>query len=447
MRLISAKRFSSKSSEGCRAPGMGQRILESLGASRSEALHASAGKDGVEDRFRRLRQFFSRREDTVFSKFQTGKMAAVAGGVVVVFVVLYLSTWYPEPQKEDVQGAIGQREVYREAQMTASDVTADAGAGGASLEGFVNFLKSPEFKAMSRKPAFKQMAGNHEAFSQLLDNKVFASLVNQSSTHGSQELLSIIAGTLTNRSEALNNLFNNQQFANTLGLCSNFGELKASPEMQSLVNSNQELANLFSNQQFLNAMDNSAFFSFMKQNAKNMADLSNMIQNAAFGFIYSNVRDSSELFSNPAFGNLINQNMFGALSQVQALHGNQAFANLVNDNAFLSLLNNPDFKSLSTNADFQQFVKDAASQGSQFQPNAALVNQAQYHGLSNQPAFQNLLNNASFASVIQNASFGILVSQNNFGSLVFNQSFISNAQSSQSLHNLVNQSQVLNTVF
>lgn len=383
----------------------------------------------------------------MFGKFLTRKLAAVVGGLVVVLAVLYLSRLYPPPQKEDVQGAIGQREVYREAQMTPGDVTADVGAGGASLEGFLHFLRSPEFKSMSQKSAFKEMAGHHEAFSELIGNKVFASLVNQTMRQGSQEQLSRVAGVLTNHSQALSKLSRHREFANALGRCSSFSELRDSPEIQSLVNSDPELANLFSNQQFADVMNDVVFFSLLRKNAPNLNELSSMIQNAAFGVLFTNPQGSLELFGNPAFSNLVNQNMFGIFSQIQALQGNQAFLNLVGDSSFLSLMNSPDFHSLATNADFQQFVKDAGSQGSRSQSLVDLANQSQYRVLFNQPAFQNLLNNASFASVIRSADFGTLISQNNFGSLVFNQDFIANAQNSQSLSNLVNQSQQLNITF
>ena len=64
------------------------------------------------------------------SKFQTKKLALVAAGAfIVVLGVLYFSFMYPPVPKEDVQGAIGKRDVYRETNMTEKDVTANSGAG------------------------------------------------------------------------------------------------------------------------------------------------------------------------------------------------------------------------------------------------------------------------------------------------------------------------------
>jgi len=394
-----------------------------------------------------------KREVRVSSKFQTKKLALVAAGVLIVVLgVVYFSYLYPPVQKEDVQGAIGKRDVYRETNMTEKDVTANSGPGGPSSAGLFEFLKSPEFKALANDSNYQNMVKNQAAFSQLVNNSSFHAACSQILANrgsGLANSLSLLVSSGLSQNNAFNQLFQNQQFQQALAASSSYQDLVHN------FSSNSAFQSLVHNSQF-NQLMNSAFYSFAHQNANSLADLSSMVNNSAFQQVAQNANGLQNLVQNSAFNSLINNQSFQLLSLVSGLQNNSAFNNLVTNSNFLGLINSSEFQGLANNSQFHQLMNDSnfhrlvmnqeqgsLANNSQFQQ---LINQAQYQSLGTDSQFQSLLHNANFVSLVNNSAFHSLVSQNQFQLFLFNQQLGTYASSAQALTGLMQQSQQLGTI-
>jgi hypothetical protein len=105
----------------------------------------------------------------------------IGAGVAAAGVLLYFSN--ARINSQHTLGAIGQREVYRDAQVNASDVKATPGTAPVATQ---VLLQSKEFKAIANNPAFAAVMSNasfqalsrNEAFLSALSNPSFAELVN-----------------------------------------------------------------------------------------------------------------------------------------------------------------------------------------------------------------------------------------------------------------------------
>ncbi len=362
-----------------------------------------------------------KREVRVSSQFQTKKFALVAAGaLIVVLGVVYFSFFYPPVQKEDVQGAIGKRDVYRETNITAKDVTANSGPGGPSYAGFVEFLKSPEFKSLANNGNYQGLVNNQAAFTQLASNNSFHALVNQVVANQGNALVNSIV-VLVSSGLAQNNNFNqliqSQQFQQAVESSSNFHELANN------LTSNTAFQSLVHNNQFTQLMNNNAFYSFVHQNANSLSELSNMVNNSAFQQLAQNANGMQNVLQNNAFNSLINNQSFQLFSLVSGLQQNNAFQSLITNSNFIELINSSEFQGLASNSQFQQLLQD--SNFHQF-----VMNQEQ-GSLANNNQFNQLINSSQYQSLTSNNNFQSLIHNNNFNSLIHNSAFQNLIQNSQ----------------
>jgi len=426
---------------------LAQRVLELTSSSQVEKPRTTAK---LEDYLK------EKREVRVSSQFRTKKIALVAAGaLVVVLGVWYLSFVYPPVDKEDVQGAIGKRDVYRETNMTAKDVTAQSGPGGPSYAGLVELLKSPEFKALASNSNYQSLVQNQAAFSQLANNNSFQALVNQMVGNQGSGLVSSLNLLLTSglvQNSAFNQLLQNQQFQQAVAASSNYQQLGQSSALQSL-SSNSAVTSLLQNSQFTQLMSNAAFYGFIHQNAQSMADLSAMVQNSAYQQLAQNSNGLQTLVQNSAFNSLIHNQSFQLLALVSGLQNNAAFHNLVTNNNFVGLINSSEFAGLASNQLFQQLLQDSnfhqvvmsqeqgLANNSQFQQ---LINSAQYQSLAANGQFQSLLQNNNFNGLLNNAQFQNLIQNNQFQLFLVHSQLASYANSA-AMQSLMQQSQELGT--
>ena len=114
----------------------------------------------------------------------------IGSGLIAAGVLIYFSNTHVSSDK--TQGAIGQRDVYRDGQVNSADVAAPGSAPVATTA----ILESSEFKSLAKNPAFQELLhsdafnGSHrKAFADLLANSEFraaaqdlrfAALVNSS---------------------------------------------------------------------------------------------------------------------------------------------------------------------------------------------------------------------------------------------------------------------------
>jgi hypothetical protein len=141
----------------------------------------------------------------------------IGGGIIAAGVLLYFGNGYINSQK--TQGAIGQRDVYRDGEVKASDVAATPGTAPVAVEAL---LKSKEFQALANNTDFKAMMGSHD-FQTLLQSGFLRQVVaasNQNATN--QNLMSALQQGFANASysrasqDALNRLSTNESFNNLL---------------------------------------------------------------------------------------------------------------------------------------------------------------------------------------------------------------------------------------
>ncbi len=397
-----------------------------------------------------------KREVRVSSKYQVKKLALVAAGVLVVVLgVVYFSFLYPPVQKEDVQGAIGKRDVYRETNMTEKDVTANSGTGGASFAGLFEFLKSPEFKALASNSNYQSLVNNGAAFSQLVNNDSFHAVCSQIQNNQGNGLVSSLSFLVQSGLSQNNNfqqLFQSQQFQQVLASCSNAQEL----QHNSILSSNAAFQSMVHNNQFNQAMENAAFYSFIHQNAHSLGDLSTMINNSAFQQLATNSNAFQNLVQNNAFNSLINNQVFQLGILASSLQNNNAFNSLVTNNNFVGLVNSSEFHALASNSTFQQLLQDSnfhqvvmnQEQGSLANNNQfnQLINSAQYQSLASNNNFQSLVHNNNFNGLIHNNAFQNMIQNNQFQLFLFNQQLGTYASSAAGLNGLMQQSQELGIV-
>ena len=93
----------------------------------------------------------------------------IGAGVIAATVLLYQTS--SRIDSRNIQGAIGKRDVYRDAQVNAADVNASPGLAPVALK---VLLESKEFKAVAKDPAFQTVMANSQ-FQELARNQAFLS--------------------------------------------------------------------------------------------------------------------------------------------------------------------------------------------------------------------------------------------------------------------------------
>jgi hypothetical protein len=103
----------------------------------------------------------------------------IGAGVLAAGAMFYLV--HSGVNSKNTQGAIGQREVYRDGQVNAADVQANPGSAPVATKAL---LESKEFKALEKNAAFQELMANHSfellarhaQFLSLLQNEAFLTL-------------------------------------------------------------------------------------------------------------------------------------------------------------------------------------------------------------------------------------------------------------------------------
>ncbi len=113
----------------------------------------------------------------------------IGSGILAAAGLIYFANGRVSSSK--TQGAIGNRDVYRDGKVDAASVAATPGSAPVAMQAI---LDSKEFKEIAKNPAFQslmkdhgfQELGKNAAFVQLLSD---ASFVSMSQSHGFQELM------------------------------------------------------------------------------------------------------------------------------------------------------------------------------------------------------------------------------------------------------------------
>ncbi len=80
----------------------------------------------------------------------------VGAGVAAATLIVYWAVFWPPVPRGWIQGAIGQRDVYRESQMGDKDVGV-AGKAKVTVDDVRRFLQSPEFQGLAQNAQFNQL--------------------------------------------------------------------------------------------------------------------------------------------------------------------------------------------------------------------------------------------------------------------------------------------------
>jgi len=219
----------------------------------------------------------------------------IGAGVIAAGVLLYHSNSRIDTRQ--TQGAIAQREVYRDAQVSAADVNATPGTAPVAAK---VLMESKEYQDLAKNPAFRDLMAD-ASFQVLARNEQFLSL-------------------LSNR--ALADLARNEVFSHYLksdALSRLMRDLRADmshADMSQAVHASLVAAHaesLAQNAAFNQMMMNSSFQSFLRADSNQQA-LRNLISMNSFASLVSNAR-FQDLASQAAFQNALRQGAAADLSQ------------------------------------------------------------------------------------------------------------------------------------
>jgi|SRR5665213_27998 len=189
----------------------------------------------------------------------------IGSGLIAAGILFYFSNAHVGSDK--TQGAIGQRDVYRDGQVNSADVARPGSAPVATTailessefkslaknEAFQQLLKDGSFAEMSRQAAFMQLLSD-KSFQEMARNGMFAQLV---STQAFQQAL---------RQNMLANLHPQDARFNDLTRSDAFAHLANNAAFQAMAR-NQAFANLLSSNAFRQSMAQPAFMSLLAQPA------------------------------------------------------------------------------------------------------------------------------------------------------------------------------------
>jgi len=377
-----------------------------------------------------------------------------AAALVVTFGVVYVSYFYPPVDQDQVQGAIGKRDVYRETNVTDKDVTVATGPAF-TFDGLREYMKSSEFKKMRDDPNFKKMVSNQAEFTALVSNPAFAGLISgmQSGSNASQLVsgLGPLATYASQHEAAFMALFSSPEFNNAVLNCGSYASLMENKPLSVVVQSNPSFAAIVNSTQFKNAVNNSAVLDVLQQNSQLLANFGSILSNGAFNVCMTNATGANALFTNPAFTGMVANPSFVLANQLGTLQNNSAFNALANSNQFFGLLNDPNFHSLASTPQFLAFLNGAAAyQMASNKPLDSaglenLANQSQFESLANNTNFNNLLLNGNFLSFLNHPSFPGLQTQYNLGSVILNQQVLSNVHNLADLNGMISQATAVNS--
>lgn len=238
----------------------------------------------------------------------------IGSGILAAAGLIYFANGRVNSSK--TQGAIGNRDVYRDGKVDAASVAATPGSAPVAMQAI---LDSKEFKELAKNPAFSSLMNDHgfqelgktEGFARLLSD---ASFVKMSQSHGFQELM------------------NDSAFRNAMEKTHINGLLKT--QSQTLDSHSQALRIDESN---MNATQRQELVRFD-------SNFAGFKQDARFQAI---ARDQ-------AFFNLLNNATFRAMSQ------SHAFLNMLSASSFQAMMHEGAFRGLVS----QDRFRDALLSGS-----------------------------------------------------------------------------------
>src|SRR5664280_790328 len=80
-------------------------------------------------------------------------------GTALATLLVYVSIFWPPVPRSRVQGAIGKRDVYRQATLTDKDIGV-AGTATVTVDDIRKVLQSPEFKSLAGDAQFNELVAN-----------------------------------------------------------------------------------------------------------------------------------------------------------------------------------------------------------------------------------------------------------------------------------------------
>jgi hypothetical protein len=214
----------------------------------------------------------------------------IGAGVIAAGAIFYFAE---HVSSEQTRGAIGQREVYRDGQVSAADVKANPGSAPVAMKAL---LESKEFKALEKNPAFQELLAS-SSFQTLAQNTHFINLLQN---EGFLQLARNESFKQYLSSGAMNQLMHQSQNSQPRD-----ADLTASLIRQNA----QQLA---SNQAFLGLMRLNSFLA-LAQNQSNVQALVNMMQMPSFASLSQNMQFTS-LLSQASFQNALLQGSAANLS-------------------------------------------------------------------------------------------------------------------------------------
>ncbi len=245
----------------------------------------------------------------------------VGGGVLAAAAVVYFGNLWP--LSRGTEGAIGQRQLYRNGNVQAADVAVAPGTSPVAMRAY---LQSKEFREKATKigvpsetvQKITALALQDAAFSLMLSNTSFQNLLSNAS---------------------FQNLLSNASFQNLL--------------------SNASFQNLLSNASFQALLSNASFQAALNNQVQlNSVNLQSQLNSVGFQSTLNNtgVTNLQTLLSNASFQALLSNTSF------QALLSNASFQSLLSNAGFQNLLSNASFQNLLSNASFQAALSNASLQ-------------------------------------------------------------------------------------
>jgi hypothetical protein len=215
----------------------------------------------------------------------------IGAGVIAAGANFYFAQ---HVSSEQTRGAIGQREAYRDGQVSAADVKANPGSAPVAMKAL---LESKEFKALAKNAAFQELLAS-SSFQTLAQNTHFINLLQNESflrlTRNESFVHYLSSGAMSELSQQLTR--------------NNSAQLTPTELTRSLTVAHAQA--LAGNEMFQSLMRSSSFLG-LAQNQSNVQALVNMMQMQSF----------ASLSQNAQFTNLLSQSSFqNALLQGSALN-------------------------------------------------------------------------------------------------------------------------------
>jgi hypothetical protein len=243
-----------------------------------------------------------------------------AGGVVVAALVAYLAMFWPPVPHSAVKGAIGQRNVYRQAQFADKDVGV-AGQPKVTVDDLKKLVASREFRELAANANFQHLIGSSQFAAAAQLRGAAGVLANQNL----QFFVKNQAYIILLQNASFQHLLLDSRFQSMMapGAAANSSQLQFLIQQYSLQSSQQVVMQLLESSQF-----HSIYFASQQQLAQLISNsqFMQLLQSPGLQFLYYNTAALQFLQMPGAFALIEN-------SQVQALCHQGQLQNLVNNAA------------------------------------------------------------------------------------------------------------------